>query len=133
MGIVGLTYSLAQGLARYGVTANAIAPGAATRLTATIPTDRQISADHQSDPRMSPDNIAPVALYLASEQSGWLSGRVVASMGYEVGLYENPQVIRQIESTGPWGYEDLADSIERSFRSVADGLPASVFASQLSK
>src|SRR5579862_8750765 len=36
MGIIGLTYSLAQGLARYGVTANAIAPGAATRLTATV-------------------------------------------------------------------------------------------------
>jgi NAD(P)-dependent dehydrogenase (short-subunit alcohol dehydrogenase family) len=42
MGIVGLTYSLAQGLARYGVTANAIAPGAATRLTATVPSDKKV-------------------------------------------------------------------------------------------
>src|SRR5216683_4081413 len=45
MGIVGLTYSLAQGLARYGVTANAIAPGAATRLTATVPSDKQLADD----------------------------------------------------------------------------------------
>src|SRR5580692_802431 len=45
MGIVGLTYSLAQGLARYGVTANAIAPGAATRLTATVPQDKRLSPD----------------------------------------------------------------------------------------
>ncbi len=37
MGVVGLTYSLAQGLARYGVTANAIAASAATRLVATVP------------------------------------------------------------------------------------------------
>ena len=44
MGIVGLTYSLAQGLARYGVTANAIAPGAATRLTATVPADKRVVA-----------------------------------------------------------------------------------------
>ena len=44
MGIVGLTYSLAQGLARYGVTANAIAPGAATRLTATVPADKRVRA-----------------------------------------------------------------------------------------
>jgi NAD(P)-dependent dehydrogenase (short-subunit alcohol dehydrogenase family) len=37
MGVVGLTYSLAQSLARYGVTANAIAPSAATRMIATVP------------------------------------------------------------------------------------------------
>ncbi|MGH3400890.1 MAG: SDR family NAD(P)-dependent oxidoreductase [Streptosporangiaceae bacterium] len=42
MGIVGPTYLLARGLARYGVTANAIAPGAATRLTATVPADRRV-------------------------------------------------------------------------------------------
>src|SRR6201996_9425271 len=45
MGIVGLTYSLAQGLARYGVTANAIAPGASTRLTATVPAGKRVSRD----------------------------------------------------------------------------------------
>src|ERR1700677_3036929 len=42
MGIIGLTYSLAQSLARYGVTANAISPGAATRLTATVPQDKRV-------------------------------------------------------------------------------------------
>ena len=50
MGIVGLTYSLAQGLARYGVTANAIAPGAATRMTATVP-DRQEGAERRRHAR----------------------------------------------------------------------------------
>jgi NAD(P)-dependent dehydrogenase (short-subunit alcohol dehydrogenase family) len=133
MGIVGLTYSLAQALARYGVTVNAIAPGASTRLTATIPTDRQISGDHQPDQRMSPDNIAPVALYMATERSDWLTGRVVSSTGYEVGLYENPQIIRQLEATSPWDYEDLAASMERSFKSAASGLPPSIFAAQLEK
>src|SRR6202012_2383533 len=46
IGIVGLTYSLAQGLARYGVTANAIAPGASTRLTATVPTDKRVEREN---------------------------------------------------------------------------------------
>jgi NAD(P)-dependent dehydrogenase (short-subunit alcohol dehydrogenase family) len=134
MGIVGLTYSLAQGLARYGVTANAIAPGASTRLTATVPEDKRVvreAAPSEEDLERSPDNIGPVALYLASEQSDWLTGRVVASSGYEVGLYENPQVIRQISSTAPWEYDKLAAQLERSFRPAADGLPHSVFASQL--
>src|SRR6202035_90553 len=99
MGIVGLTYSLAQALARYGVTAKAV----------------------------SPDNIAPVALYLASERSDWLTGRVVSSMGFDVGLYENPQQIRQLSAPGPWQYDKLAAVMERSFRPVADGLPDSIF------
>src|ERR1700733_10611838 len=131
MGIVGLTYSLAQGLARYGVTANAIAPGATTRLTATIPGDPLAAADDAARAAMSPDNIAPVALYLASERSDWLTGRVVSSMGFDVGLYENPQIIRQLSAPAPWEYDRLATAIEGSFRPAANGLPRSVFASQL--
>jgi NAD(P)-dependent dehydrogenase (short-subunit alcohol dehydrogenase family) len=138
MGIVGLTYSLAQGLARYGVTANAIAPGAATRLTATVPEGKRVSRKEPDGPteeelERSPDNIAPVALYLASERSDWLTGRVVSSAGFEVGLYQNPQIIRQLSSTGPWEYGRLAQMMEASFRPVADGLPPSLFASQLDK
>jgi NAD(P)-dependent dehydrogenase (short-subunit alcohol dehydrogenase family) len=138
MGIIGLTYSLAQGLARYGVTANAIAPGAATRLTATVPAGKRVSRqkpDELPDEELerSPDNIAPVALYLASERSDWLTGRVVSSAGFEVGLYQNPQIIRQLSSTGPWEYDRLAQLMESSFRPVADGLPPSLFASQLGK
>jgi NAD(P)-dependent dehydrogenase (short-subunit alcohol dehydrogenase family) len=128
MGIVGLTYSLAQGLARYGVTANAISPGAATRLTATIPADRRLAEiDESVRPEMSPDNVAPVALYLASERSDWLTGRVVSAMGFEVGLYENPQLMRQLSAPGPWEFERLAGAMERSFRPAANGLPASIF------
>jgi NAD(P)-dependent dehydrogenase (short-subunit alcohol dehydrogenase family) len=128
MGIVGLTYSLAQALARYGVTANAISPGAATRLTATIPADRRLAEiDESVRPEMSPDNIAPVALYLASERSDWLTGRVVSAMGFDVGLYENPQMIRQLSAPGPWDYARLATAMERSFRPVANGLPDSIF------
>jgi NAD(P)-dependent dehydrogenase (short-subunit alcohol dehydrogenase family) len=134
MGIVGLTYSLAQGLARYGVTANAIAPGAATRLTATVPADKKVARAEQpsdQDIERSPDNIAPVALYLASERSGWLTGRVISAAGFEVGLYANPQVIRQLSAPGPWQYDKLAAMIEKGFRPAADGLPPSLFAGQL--
>jgi NAD(P)-dependent dehydrogenase (short-subunit alcohol dehydrogenase family) len=128
MGIVGLTYSLAQALARYGVTANAISPGAATRLTATIPADRRIAdIEESARPEMSPDNVAPVALYLASERSDWLTGRVVSAMGFDVGLYENPQLIRQLSAPGPWQYDKLAAAMERSFRPAANGLPDSIF------
>jgi len=133
MGIIGLTYSLAQGLAKYGVTANAIAPGAATRLTGTVPEDKKAFKRNDDDPERSPDNIAPLAVFLAGESSGWLSGRTLEARGYQVGLYNNPQVIRQITAGGPWDQDTLEQMIDANFRSAADGLPPSVFAAQLKR
>jgi NAD(P)-dependent dehydrogenase (short-subunit alcohol dehydrogenase family) len=115
MGIVGLTYSCANALARYGVTVNAISPGAATRMTDSIPVDRQRSRSAAQDER-SPDNVAPIVAYLASERSGWITGRVIHSMGYEISLYSNPEPVVRIIGTGPWDEEDeLAAQVERSF------------------
>ncbi|MBN9099818.1 MULTISPECIES: SDR family NAD(P)-dependent oxidoreductase [unclassified Pseudonocardia] len=132
MGVVGLTYSLAQGLARYGVTANAIAPAAATRLVATVPQERKAIQDRPADddPSRSPDNIAALALYLASDRSGWLTGRVLGAVGFSVGVYQNPTVIGEVTSDGPWSFDDLAAQMERDVREVADGLPPSLFAAQ---
>jgi len=114
MGIVGLTYSSANALARYGVTVNAISPGAATRMTDSIPVERQRSRSAGTDER-SPDNVAPIVAYLASERSRWITGRVIHSMGYEVSLYSNPEPVVRIIGTEPWDTDDLADQVERSF------------------
>jgi NAD(P)-dependent dehydrogenase (short-subunit alcohol dehydrogenase family) len=115
MGIVGLTYSSAHSLAKYGVTVNAISPGAATRMTESMPTDRRRARSADADER-SPDNVAPIVAYLASERSGWITGRVIHSMGYEVSLYNNPEPISRIIGTGPWDDPDaLAYQVERAF------------------
>jgi NAD(P)-dependent dehydrogenase (short-subunit alcohol dehydrogenase family) len=116
MGIVGLTYSCANALGRYGVTANAISPGAATRMTESIPTDRQRAAARPPDDERSPDNIAPVVAYLASTASDWLTGQVIGARGYEVQLFNKPAPVRQIASDGPWQPERLAELVERSFK-----------------
>src|SRR5215467_9009738 len=54
MGIVGLTWSCANALGKYGVTANAISPGAQTRMIDSIPTERRRPG--QVDAERSPDN-----------------------------------------------------------------------------
>lgn len=133
MGIVGLTHSLANGLARYGVTANAIAPGAATRLTATIP-DGKRPTTSTADPdevRRSPDNIAPVVAYIGSEQSDWLSARTISTAGFHVGLYNTPEEVAAFDGDGPWDAASLAPEFERVFRPLADGVPPSPFLSQV--
>jgi NAD(P)-dependent dehydrogenase (short-subunit alcohol dehydrogenase family) len=116
MGIVGLTYSLANSLGRYGATANAISPGAATRMTDSVPDERRRTptSASASDER-SPDNVAPVVAYLASERSRFITGQVIHSAGYEVSLYNKPTPLIRLIGNEPWGEEELAAQIERSF------------------
>jgi NAD(P)-dependent dehydrogenase (short-subunit alcohol dehydrogenase family) len=117
MGIVGLTWSCANSLAKYGVTCNAVSPAAATRMTDSIPTDRRrTDRPTDEDPRRSPDNVAKVVAYLASERSGWLNGRIVHSAGYEVSLYNNMAPVVRLIAEEPWDLEHLAAEVERSFR-----------------
>src|SRR5215469_701351 len=121
MGIVGLTYSSANALAKYGVTVNAISPGAATRMTATVPQDRRRAGLPAVNDERSPDNVAPIVAYLASEQSGWITGRIIHSSGYEIALYNNPQPVSRLIGTAPWDVDDLAAQVERSFGPLLRG------------
>lgn len=129
MGIVGLTASTANALGRYGVTANAIAPGAVTRLTQTVPDEKRMGDG--IDESVSPDNIAPIVTYLAGTSSDWLSGRTIGAMGYEVKLWNNPEVVSTVASDGPWNLDDLTAKVEKEFRPLADGLHPSIFMAQL--
>jgi NAD(P)-dependent dehydrogenase (short-subunit alcohol dehydrogenase family) len=113
MGIVGLTYSTAHALAKYGVTVNAISPGAATRMTESVPAERRRSRAAAQE--RSPDNVAPIVAYLASVRSGWITGRIVHAAGYEVSLYSNPEPLVALIGTAPWDLGKLADQVERSF------------------
>lgn len=120
MGIVGLTYSCAAALARYGVTSNAISPGAATRMTATIPDARRrnLGAASASDenPERSPDNVAVPVCFIATEGTDWLNGQVISASGFRIGLYNTPAPIRELQSNAPWSLDDAFTYMERSFR-----------------
>jgi len=65
-----------------------------------------------------------VVAYLASERSGWITGRIVHSMGYEVSLYSNPEPIARLIGNQPWDLDGLADQMERSFRPIVSRPPA---------
>jgi NAD(P)-dependent dehydrogenase (short-subunit alcohol dehydrogenase family) len=114
MGIVGLTWSCARSLAKYGVTSNAISPGASTRMTDSVPTGRRRARKASEDER-SPNNVAPIVAYLASERSGWINGRIVHSSGYEVTLYSNEDPISRIIGTVPWEADELEYEVERAW------------------
>jgi NAD(P)-dependent dehydrogenase (short-subunit alcohol dehydrogenase family) len=125
-GIVGLTYSCANALAKYGVTANAISPWASTRMTDSIP-DGEEHMGHDRG-RRAPENVAPAVAYLASERSGWCTGQVLLAGGHHIGLYDVPHLVSRIASSGPWDLPRAFDLIEETFPRAAgavglDALP----------
>ena len=124
LGIVGFTYSCANALGRYGVTSNAIGPGAATRMTDTVPDERRsgvVTESTDPDPRMSPANVAVPIVYIASEASDWLNGQVIGAMGYDISLYTQYAVQRQLSGTERWDVERAAEEIERVFKPAVTG------------
>lgn len=124
LGIVGFTYSCAHALKRYGVTANSISPGAATRMTASVPDERRRNRADRPAAERSPDNIAPVVAYLAGERSDWCTGQVLSASGYQIGLYSRPQVIRQVVSADAWRLDEAGSLMEKAFRPVVENQPA---------
>jgi NAD(P)-dependent dehydrogenase (short-subunit alcohol dehydrogenase family) len=123
LGIVGLTYSCANALGRYGVTANAVAPQAMTRMMDQIPNPEERIPRHILESG-SPDNVVPVVAYLASDRSGWCTGQVLAARGLDIGLYSKPEVIRLVTSPVPWDLETAFGLIERVIRPAVGGGPA---------
>ena len=83
--ILGMTKSTAKELARYNITANAIAPGAATPMTEVIRTDEKFKDKYLDRIPLGrwaePDEVAPVFLFFASDASSYVTGQVLAADG----------------------------------------------------
>lgn len=94
-------------LARYGVRVNAIAPAAATRLTATVSGDMaQQATPADAWTPMHPGNISPFVAYLSTESCP-IHGRVFYVQGGEVFLFQPFTIVDHIEKEGFWTVEEL--------------------------
>jgi NAD(P)-dependent dehydrogenase (short-subunit alcohol dehydrogenase family) len=83
MGIAGFTIIAARELRRYGITCNAIAPGAFTRLTSDL---REYTEEQKE--ASSPKWVAPIATWLCSAESADVTGRVFESSGQMLAIAE---------------------------------------------
>ncbi|MFQ6398868.1 SDR family oxidoreductase [Nocardia sp. KC 131] len=84
-GIAGLTLTASAEFARYGVTVNAIAPAARTRMTETVFADTMAAPEDGFD-AMAPENISPLVVWLGSAGSAGITGRMFEVEGGKVAL-----------------------------------------------
>jgi NAD(P)-dependent dehydrogenase (short-subunit alcohol dehydrogenase family) len=134
-GVTSFTYDLALELQHDAITVNAVAPFAATRMTfdaaerdAALIRDGLMSEKRTKakEARADPDMVAPVVVYLASEEAGDVTGCVFRAGGGKIALYSHPVETRAIfrdESTGPWSYAELSDLIPRTLLNQGSKAP----------
>jgi NAD(P)-dependent dehydrogenase (short-subunit alcohol dehydrogenase family) len=115
-GIAAFTIIAAKELARYGVTANAVAPAARTRMTAPL----GMGAGHREGEFHWTDaeNVAPLVTWLASTASAAVTGRVFEVMGGRIGVVEGWARGPHVDSKDRWDPAALGpvvtDLVERA-------------------
>ncbi|MDQ1509126.1 MAG: hypothetical protein QOG50_970, partial [Actinomycetota bacterium] len=100
-GIAALTLVEAAEMARYGVTANAIAPAARTRMTEEVFGDRMQAPDAGFDAN-DPANISPLVVWLGSADSAGVTGRVFEVEGGMISVADGWQHGPRIDRGARW-------------------------------
>jgi NAD(P)-dependent dehydrogenase (short-subunit alcohol dehydrogenase family) len=123
-GIAGLTVITALEMRKYGVTANAISPLAATRMTADLPVGTGEAVDG-FDPR-DPANASGVVVYLASDAAAWLTGQVLRIDGDKLNRLQGWTITGVLPSSsgGAVTAEELFESLPRLYGTAPAGRPA---------
>ena len=114
MGIQALTRIGAMELAHYGITVNAIAPMAFTRMTSDLPNNRGLDPEERRQ-NSGPQHIAPLVVYLASDRATHITGETFGVGGTRLFLYKM-MCSRGTEKRGshdPWTQDELAGVIDR--------------------
>ena len=137
-GIVGLTRTVARDMGRYGVTCNCIRPRAATRLTMTpelmAAWEKRAKTGIGGPPggaapaptaapgaplgfdlgSMAPEAIAPMVVFLCTDEAANINGCTFLLAGGEIHLYSEPQPIKSIYKKGLWTVDELCELVPKS-------------------
>jgi NAD(P)-dependent dehydrogenase (short-subunit alcohol dehydrogenase family) len=121
-GIAAMAVILARELAKYGVTANAIAPRARTRMTENLFPDMASSSEGGFD-QFAPENVAPLVAWLASPDAADVSGQVFVVYGGRIHVMREWSLGGKIEHDGPWTIGGIAEAKAELFADRNPGVP----------
>ncbi|HEX3946162.1 MAG TPA: SDR family oxidoreductase [Acidimicrobiales bacterium] len=113
-GIVSLVRSAAAGLYRYGITANAVAPVARTRMSANVPMDLAEMGDAE--------DVAPMVVYLLSDQAKHVTGQVYTVVGRKIAVWNQPEEVRAVFADDRWTPEQIAARLDSTVGQERMGL-----------
>jgi len=110
--IAGLTVVAAAEFARYGVTVNAIAPAARTRMTEQAFAD-QMAAPESGFDAMAPENISPLVVWLGSDRSRHVTGRMFEVEGGMISLASGWRHGPRVDRGRRWEPAELDDAVKQ--------------------
>jgi NAD(P)-dependent dehydrogenase (short-subunit alcohol dehydrogenase family) len=125
MGVVAMARIIAMENQSRGITANVIAPSADTRMTRSVPTPKDPAAAAAREERLRrsrADAIAPLCVFLASEQASYVNGQVFHQRAAELSLYCHMRPVRMVHRNGGWTPQTIAEvampSLQSGFTSL---------------
>ncbi len=115
-GIVGLSRAIALDMERFKVRSNCIAPFAWTRMIGSIPTETDAEKERVARlQQMTPEKIAPLVVYLASDRAEGISGQIFSVRNNEIFLFNQTRPIRSIHRSDGWTPEKLDAQLKGAF------------------
>ena len=117
LGIHGLSRGIALDMQRYNVRSNCISPSAWSRMIGSIPTETEQEKQRvERLKQMTPDKIAPLAVYLCSDKAEGISGQIMGVRNNEIFLYSQPRPIRVLRRSDGWTPQSVAEHMAPAFR-----------------
>ncbi|WP_405771485.1 SDR family oxidoreductase [Streptomyces sp. NBC_01538] len=107
-GVISLVRSAALGLHKYGVSANAVAPVARTRMSANVPMELAEIGE--------PEDVAALVVYLLSDRAKeqGITGQVYTVAGPKIAVWAQPRELRAAYASGGWTVEGIAEFLPGS-------------------
>ena len=121
-GIAALTLVGAAEMGRYGVTVNAIAPSARTRMTENVFAEMMATQDKEFD-SMAPENISPLVVWLGSAESRDVTGRVFEVEGGVIGIAEGYRHGPRVDKGARWDPAEVGAVVDDLLREAAEPTP----------
>jgi NAD(P)-dependent dehydrogenase (short-subunit alcohol dehydrogenase family) len=116
MGVVGLSRGIALDMARFNVRSNCVSPFAWTRMVQSIPTeDEKEKARVERASQVTPEKVAPLVVYLASDQAEGISGQILSARNNEIYLFNANRPIRTLHRSDGWTPQRLAEQLKGAF------------------
>ena len=113
LGIMGLSRGIALDMARFNVRSNCVAPFAFTRMIESIPTQSEQDKKRiEAFQRMTPEKIAPLAIYLGSDAAADINGQIFSVRNNEIYLFNQPRPVKTIHRAEGWTPEQLATELK---------------------